>query len=79
MLKHTVVFAAAVLLALTVLGLDVPDKPASMAGSWQVDTRHSDAKLITDATTDYGQNPVSTLGSIRLRLWRQPLMKMGNS
>src|ERR1019366_5552126 len=31
-------------------GLGAPNKPASMAGSWQVDARHSDAKLITDAT-----------------------------
>ena len=53
MLKHTAVFAVAVILGLAVLGLDAPNKPASMAGSWQVDTRHSDAKLITDATTDY--------------------------
>jgi polyisoprenoid-binding protein YceI len=67
MLKHTVVFAAAVLLALTVLGLDVPDKPASMAGSWQVDTRHSDAKLITDATTDYGKTKMNiALGFARV-------------
>jgi len=36
MLKHTVVFAAAVLLALAVLGLDAPNRPNSMAGSWQV-------------------------------------------
>jgi len=51
MLKHTAVFAVAVILALGLLGLDAPNKPASMAGSWQVDTRHSDAKLITDART----------------------------
>ena len=54
MLKQTGVFAVAVILALGVLGLAVPDKPSSLAGSWQVDTRHSDAKLITDAKTDYG-------------------------
>jgi polyisoprenoid-binding protein YceI len=67
MLKHTAVFAAAVLLALTVLGLDVPDKPASMAGSWQVDTRHSDAKLIADATTDYGKTKMNVaLGFARV-------------
>ena len=67
MLKHTVVFAAAVVLALAVLGLDVPNKPASMAGSWQVDTRHSDAKLITDATTDYGKTKMNvTFGFARV-------------
>jgi polyisoprenoid-binding protein YceI len=67
MLKHTVVFAAAVVLALAVLGLDVPNKPSSMAGSWQVDTRHSDAKLITDATTDYGKTKMNvTFGFARV-------------
>ena len=67
MLKHTAVFAVAVLLALSVLGLDAPDKPASMAGAWQVDTRHSDAKLITDATTDYGRTKINTtLGFARV-------------
>ena len=68
MLKHTVVFAAAVLLALSILGLDAPDKPVSMAGSWQVDVRHSDAKLITDATTDYGKTKINVaLGYARIR------------
>ena len=67
MLKHTTVFAVAVILGLAVLGLDAPNKPASMAGSWQVDTRHSDAKLITDATTDYGKTKMNvTLGFARV-------------
>jgi len=67
MLKHTVVFAVAVLLAGAVLGLDAPNKPSSMAGSWQVDARHSDARLITDATTDYGKTKMNlTLGFARV-------------
>src|SRR5208337_1249332 len=67
MLKHTALFAAAGLLGLAVLGLGVPDKPAPMAGSWQVDARHSDAKLITDATTDYGKTKMNlTLGFARV-------------
>src|ERR1035438_2079341 len=67
MLKHTAVFAIAVPLALAVLGLDAPNKPASMAGSWQVDARHSDAKLITDATTDSGKTKMNvTLGFARV-------------
>jgi hypothetical protein len=38
-----------------------------MAGSWQVDVRHSDAKLITDATTDYGKTKINaTLGFARI-------------
>lgn len=48
MLRHRTLFAAAVILAETVLGLDVPGEPASMAGSWHVDGRRSDAKLVTD-------------------------------
>ena len=68
MLKHTTVFALAVILGLAVLGLDAPNKPASMAGSWQVDTRYSDAKLITDATTDYGKTKINVaLGYARIR------------
>jgi polyisoprenoid-binding protein YceI len=67
MLKHMAVLAVAVILALAVLGLDAPSKPASMAGSWQVDTRHSDAKLITDATTDYGKTKINAaLGFARI-------------
>jgi polyisoprenoid-binding protein YceI len=67
MLKHTAVFAVAVILALAVLGLDAPNKPASMAGSWQVDARHSDAKLTTDATTDFGKTKMNvTLGFARI-------------
>ena len=67
MLKHMAVLAVAVILGLAVLGLDAPNKPASMAGSWQVDTRHSDAKLITDATTDYGKTKMNAaLGFARI-------------
>ena len=63
MLKHTAVFAVAVILGLAVLGLDAPNKPASMAGSWQVDSHHSAAQLITDGTTDYGKTKLDfTLG-----------------
>jgi polyisoprenoid-binding protein YceI len=67
MLKRMAVFVAAVILALAVLGLDVANKPASMAGSWQVDARHSDAKLTTDATTDFGKTKMNvTLGFARI-------------
>jgi hypothetical protein len=57
--KHTAVFAGAVILALGVLGLGGSTKPDSTTGSWQVDTRHSDAKLTTDATTDYGKTKIN--------------------
>ena len=67
MLKHTAVFAVAVILGLGVLGVDAPNKPPSMAGSWLVDARHSDAKLTTDATTDYGKTKMNaTLGFARV-------------
>jgi polyisoprenoid-binding protein YceI len=67
MIKHTAVFAVAVILALGVLGLDAPNKPAPMVGAWQVDTRHSDVKLITDATTDYGKTKINlALGFARV-------------
>jgi polyisoprenoid-binding protein YceI len=67
MFKHTAVFAVAVILALAVLGFDASNKPASTSGSWQVDARHSDAKLTTDATTDYGKTKLKvTLGFARV-------------
>ena len=67
MLKHTAVFAVASILGLAVLGLGAPDRPASLTRSWQVDTRHSDAKLITDATTDYGKTKINVaLGFARI-------------
>jgi polyisoprenoid-binding protein YceI len=62
MLKYTVLFAVAGMLA-----MGVPSKPASGNGSWQVDARHSDAQLITDATTDYGKTKIDvTLGFARV-------------
>lgn len=63
MLKPVAVFAVAAILALGVLSLGVSAKPNSMAGSWQVDTRHSDVQLITDGTTDFGKTKMDfTLG-----------------
>ena len=63
MLKHIAVFAVAVILGLGVLGLTLSARPASTSGSWQVDTRHSDAQLITDGTTEYGKTKMDfTLG-----------------
>ena len=68
MLKHTAVFAGAAILGLGVLGLGTPDKASSLTGSWQVDTRNSDVKLITDATTDYGKTKINVaLGYARIR------------
>jgi polyisoprenoid-binding protein YceI len=67
MLKHAAIFAVAAVLALGILGLDTPNKSVSLAGSWQVDIRHSDARLVTDATTDYGKTKTNvTIGYARL-------------
>lgn len=65
--KHVAVFAVAAALALGILALGAATKPASVAGSWQVDTRHSAAQLITDGTTNYGKTKLDyTLGFARL-------------
>jgi len=56
-------FALAAVIALGIFALSASTKSNSIAGSWQVDTRHSDAQLITDATTDYGKTKMSvTIG-----------------
>lgn len=59
---------AALLSALAVvLSLAVPGKPVVPVGPWQVDARHSDAQLITDATTNYGKNKINfTIGIARV-------------
>lgn len=41
------------------LSLAIPGKPVAPAGSWQVDARHSDAQLVTDATTNYGKTKIN--------------------
>lgn len=63
MYKYAALFAVA-----TIVALVAPStKPASTSGSWQVDTRHSDAKLMTDATTDYGKTKITVaLGYARV-------------
>lgn len=64
MLKHTAEFAATIVLA--ILALAIPERtvsPAPTAGSWLVDARHSDARLTTDGTTDFGKTKMTfTLG-----------------
>jgi len=62
MLKYTVLFAVAGMLA-----MGAPSKSTFTGGSFQVDARHSDAQLITDATTDYGKRKIDvTLGFARV-------------
>lgn len=48
--------------ALTFVGSSKPaTAPGSTAGSWSVDTRHSDAKLTTDGTTDFGKSKIDVV------------------
>ena len=62
MFKSTVLFAAVGMLAMS-----SPSKPAFTAGSFQVDSHHSDAQLITDATTENGKKKIDvTLGFARV-------------
>jgi len=62
MSKRTAVLALAATVALGVLALGAKN-PTSLGGAWLVDTRHSDAQLITDGTTDYGKTKIDiTLG-----------------
>lgn len=52
---------AATLLMAGALAMNAPSKPASVAGSWQVDARHSDAKVTTDGTTDFGKTKIDVV------------------
>jgi polyisoprenoid-binding protein YceI len=52
-----------------VFALAIPGKPAPVApsGPWQIDARHSDAQLVTDATTNYGKTKINyTIGIARV-------------
>jgi len=71
MSKHTAAFAIAVFAVVVVAALGIlplgAKAPASLAGSWLVDARHSDGQLITDGTTDYGKTRIDvTLGFARV-------------
>jgi len=43
------------------LAWTAPARPASVSGSWQVDARHSDAKITTDGTTDFGKQKIDVV------------------
>lgn len=44
-----------------------PSTSNSPAGSWLVDSRHSDVQLISDATTDFGKAKINfTVGYARV-------------
>ena len=66
MSRYMTIFALAAVVALGVLTLGAK-KPTPTAGSWMVDTRHSDAQLITDGTTDNGKTKIDiTVGFARV-------------
>ena len=63
MLKYAALFSALAV----VFSLAIPGKPVVPVGPLQVDPRHSDAQLITDATTDYGKTKINhTVGIARV-------------
>ena len=67
MLNHKALLAVGGVLTLVVLAFGVPSTPSFVPGSWQVDTRHSDAQLITDGTTNFGKSKINfTLGYARI-------------
>lgn len=62
MFKYEVLCAVAMMVT-----WGVPNNSSSRLESWQVDAGHSDAQLITDATTDYGKTKSNvTIGYARL-------------
>jgi polyisoprenoid-binding protein YceI len=67
MFKYTAISAVVVL---SILALAIPGKtfyPASAAGSWMVDTGHSDAQFSADGTTDFGKTKMTfTIGVARV-------------
>ena len=63
MIKYAVLLSSFVV----ALSLAFSGKPVAPVGTWQVDARHSDAQLVTDATTNYGKNKINfTLGNTRV-------------
>lgn len=67
MKKHTLAIAIAAVIALVIVTTGVSSPPTSVTGTYRVDSRHSDAQIITDGTTDYGNKKVDiTLGFGRI-------------
>jgi polyisoprenoid-binding protein YceI len=66
MIKYAVLFLVSVFAV--VLSLAIPGKPAvAPMGAYQVDAQHSDALLLTDATTNYGKTKINfTIGIARV-------------
>jgi polyisoprenoid-binding protein YceI len=60
-------FMAVSILAATLAPGVGPSTSKSTSGPWQVDTRHSDAQLISNATTDFGKTKINvTVGYARI-------------
>lgn len=45
--------------AAVILVFNMSGRPVAPSGSWQVDARHSDARLSTDGTTDFGKTKMN--------------------
>lgn len=66
-------FVIAAVIALGIVGWSASKPTSTTAGSWRIDTRHSDVQLITDAATDYGKTKTNvTLGFGSSRRSRKP-------
>ncbi len=68
-LKRTAMFSMAAIVALAVVAPRVPGHalPSPVSGSWEIDSRHSYAQIVTDGTTDFGKKKIDvTLGFARL-------------
>ncbi|MGA2418801.1 MAG: YceI family protein [Candidatus Acidiferrum sp.] len=60
-------FAALISSLAVILSFGMPSKPVAPSGPWLVDSRHSDAQLVTDATTNFGKSKINfTLGIARV-------------
>lgn len=65
MTKYVVLFSA--LAAVSALAIPGKPMPVAPGGPWQIDARHSDAQLVTDATTNYGKTKINyTVGIARV-------------
>jgi len=67
MKKHILSFVLVGAVALGIFTMSLASTPASVTGSWRIDSRHSYAQIVTDGTTDFGKKKIDiTLGFARL-------------
>lgn len=67
MAKHIAAFALVGVVLMGIFVASVSGNSNTVNGTWRVDSSHSDAQMITDATTDYGKKKIDiTLGFGRI-------------